>query len=154
MTGPRTDRAERIVPAAPARLSGRRAPDGARAEVAARDRRTGGDVCMVRRFLSGGDGNTGPARDEVAGRFAEGTPPESLARSIRVPAANPAFAGPLRMHRSFSPHSHGTRVRVASHGVPAGKLAAPAAPRAVAPSQGLAKLSALFAAAPTSKETT
>ena len=128
----RTDRARRVIAAAPATvydaLLDRDAieawlpPDGMRGRLERWDPRPGGGFRMVLTYLdaAGSPGKTSDATDVVDVGFADLVRPERVVQTAVFEADDPAYAGTMTMTWQLAATGAGTEVTVTATDVPPG----------------------------------
>lgn len=131
----RVDRAERLIPAAPAVVWAALAdpaqvarwlpPPGMTGTVPLWDLRTGGRWRIVLRYVGPtGDAKTDADSDVSEGRFLAVIPGARMEQEVAFVSDDPRFAGTMRMVWDLAPAGGGTRVRISAHDVPPGIAAA------------------------------
>jgi uncharacterized protein YndB with AHSA1/START domain len=133
----RTDRASRVVAAAPARIY--RAltdpeervqwlpPKGMRARFDHFDLREGGGYRMTLTYPARDEGTRGKTTaesDVVDARFGKLVPDREIVEIVEFVSDDPAFAGPMTMTWTLTPVDGGTEVRIVAEDVPDGIRAA------------------------------
>ena len=128
----RTDRASRLIAAAPATVYGALVdresveawlpPDGMRGRVERWDPRPGGGFRMVLTYLdpAGSPGKTSDATDVVDVGFADLAPPDRVVHRAVFESDDPSFAGTMTMTWQFAATGAGTEVTVTATDVPPG----------------------------------
>lgn len=128
----RTDRASRVIAAAPATVYGALLdpgsleawlpPDGMRGRIERWDPRPGGGFRMVLTYLdpAGSPGKTSGATDVVDVGFAELVPAERVVQRAVFEADDPAYAGAMTMTWHLAPVGSATEVTVTATNVPPG----------------------------------
>jgi uncharacterized protein YndB with AHSA1/START domain len=128
----RTDRAGRVIAAAPAAVYGALLdpealeawlpPDGMRGRVERWDPRPGGGFRMVLTYLdpAGRPGKTSDATDVVEVGLVELVPAERVVQRAVFEAGDPAYAGTMTMTWQLAATGDGTEVTVTARDVPPG----------------------------------
>jgi uncharacterized protein YndB with AHSA1/START domain len=129
---PRTDRASRVIAAAPERvfaafvdqdaLAAWLPPSGMTARFDRFDPRPGGSFRMILTYddPSNARGKAAADSDIVEARFVDVVPHERIVQAVDFVSDDPAFAGTMTMTWTFTAFDGGTRVEITADDVPSG----------------------------------